>query len=59
MQLFFLRKSYEASNPVIEATETQETGKFLGHDYSKKNFNMAQRYQPSKELSFMGHRYTR
>ena len=59
MQLSFLGKAYEASNPAIDATETQETGKFLGNAYSKKSFNVAQRRQASEELTFMGRRYTR
>lgn len=59
MQLSFLGKSYTASAPAIEATMTNEMGKFLGRPYAKKQFNVAQRQQPSEELTFMGRRYTR
>ena len=59
MQLSFLGKSYNASSPAIEATETQETATFLGRSYAKKSFNVAQRQQPSEDLTFLGRRYTR
>jgi hypothetical protein len=59
MQLSFLGQSYTTSTPAIEASPTQETAKFLGKSYAKKSFNVAQRQQPSEELTFMGRRYTR
>ena len=59
MQLSFLGKSYEASRPAIDGTDTSETGKFLGNNYGKKSFNVAQSHQPSEELKFLGRTYTR
>jgi len=42
MQLSFLGQSYNASLPTIEATETTETGTFLGKTYVRKQFNVSQ-----------------
>jgi hypothetical protein len=59
MQLSFLGKTYTATSPAIQATETEATVSFLGHSAKVKQFNVAQRQQPSVELNFMGRRYTR
>ncbi len=59
MQLSFLGKTYTTSIPTLEASITQETGKFLGRSYARKQFHVAQRQQPAAELTFMGRRYTR
>ncbi|MBD0270135.1 MAG: DUF4278 domain-containing protein [Cyanobacteria bacterium Co-bin8] len=59
MQLSFLGKSYNASSPAIEATETEATLSFLGRSSKVKQFSMAQRQQPTEELTFMGRRYSR
>ena len=59
MQLSFLGKSYEASTPPMEATPTGETASFLGKSYSRKQFNVAQRQQPTEELIYRGQRYSR
>jgi hypothetical protein len=59
MQLSFLGKAYNASEPTIKATSTKEMGTFLGKSYAKKRFNVAQRQQPAEELIFLGRRYIR
>jgi hypothetical protein len=58
MQLSFLGQSYNASLPTIEATETSETGTFLGKTYVRKQFNVSQRQQPTAELTYRGVRYS-
>ncbi|HEY9737289.1 MAG TPA: DUF4278 domain-containing protein [Trichocoleus sp.] len=59
MQLSFLGNAYDASTPAVEARETAETVTFLGRSSKVKQFNVAQRQQPTAELTFMGRRYTR
>jgi len=59
MKLSFLGKSYEASIPVITATETPETATFLGKRYHRKQFNVNQRQQAPEELTFLGSKYIR
>jgi hypothetical protein len=59
MQLSFLGKSYTASTPSIETTETQQTLSFLGHKSTVKQHSIAQRQPLGEELTFMGRRYTR
>lgn len=59
MQLSFLGKAYTASSPAIETTETEATVSFLGRSSKVKQFTVAQRQQPSEELTFMGRRYSR
>ena len=59
MQLSFRGQSYETSTPVIEATETGETGTFLGKQYAKKQFSLSHRQQPATELIYRGVRYRR
>lgn len=59
MQLSFLGKFYEASFPAVEANETSETGMFLGKRYTKKQFTITQRHQPTTELTYRGVRYNR
>lgn len=58
MQLSFLGQSYEASMPVVDATETNETATFLGKRYVRKQFNVSFR-QPTAELTYRGVRYSR
>ena len=59
MQLSFLGKSYTASTPAIEATETEEKVTFLGRQSPIKQFNVAQRQSSCEEMTFLGRRYTR
>jgi hypothetical protein len=59
MNLSFLGRTYKASNPSIEATETQETATFLGRRYARKQFHVTRRQPIGEELSFMGQRYSR
>ena len=59
MQLSFLGKSYTASTPAIETTETQHTLSFLGRKSTVKQHSIAQRQAVGEELTFMGRRYTR
>lgn len=60
MQLSFLGKSYEASaSAAIEGTPTGETATFMGQPYVRKQFNVANRQQPSGEFSYRGIRYSR
>lgn len=59
MQLSFLGNSYTASSPAIEGTETSETVTFMGSQSKVKQFDIAQRQQPTTELTFMGRRYSR
>ena len=58
MQLSFLGQSYEASNPAIEATATNETATFLGESYARKQYNVSQRQQPAAEMTYRGVRYS-
>ena len=59
MQLSFLGRTYTATSLAIETTETEVTVSFLGNSATVKKLNVAQRQQPSTELTFMGRRYTR
>ena len=59
MQLSFLGKSYTASAPAIETTESEQTLSFLGRKSIVKQHSIAQRQAAGEELSFMGRRYTR
>lgn len=59
MQLSFLGKSYTASNPSVEVTESQRTLAFLGRKSTVKQHSIAQRQTMGQELTFMGRRYTR
>lgn len=59
MKLSFLGKSYDASTPAMDAMPSGETGTFLGQPYAKKQFTVAQRQQPSEELTYRGQRYRR
>lgn len=59
MQLTFLGRPYEASFPVLETSESTETGTFLGQRYAKKQIHVTQRQQPAVERIFLGQRYTR
>ena len=58
MKLSFLGQSYEASLPVVEGTETNETLTFHGKSYSQRQFDVALR-QPGDELTYRGVRYHR
>jgi hypothetical protein len=57
MQLSFLGKSYQASFPTVETSETTETATFLGKRYARKQFNVSQRQQPAAEMMYRGVRY--
>jgi hypothetical protein len=59
MQLSFLGKSYTASTPAIETTESEQTLSFLGRKSVVKQHSIAQRQSMGEELTFMGRRYTR
>lgn len=59
MKLSFLGKSYDASNPTMEATETQEMGTFLGRSYAKKSVTVAHRRPSPEVLTYRGQLYTR
>ncbi|MGD1927344.1 MAG: DUF4278 domain-containing protein [Leptolyngbyaceae cyanobacterium] len=59
MQLSFRGQSYETSTPVVEATETDETGTALGKQSAKKQFSLRHRQQPTTELIYRGVRYRR
>lgn len=59
MQLSFLGKSYEASFPNVEATDTQETGTFLGKTYARKQFTAMQPPQSPARMTYRGIRYIR
>jgi hypothetical protein len=59
MQLAFLGKTYTASTPSIETTETQQTLSFLGRKSIVKQHSVAQRQTSGEELTFMGRRYIR
>jgi hypothetical protein len=59
MQLSFLGNTYDASFPIIEASETQETARFLGKQYAKKQFNVTQRQQSPATMIYRGVRYIR
>lgn len=57
MELSFLGKSYQASFPTVEASETTEIATFLGKRYARKQFNVSQRQQPTSEMTYRGVRY--
>jgi hypothetical protein len=59
MQLAFLGKTYTASTPSIETTETQQTLSFLGRKSTVKQHSVAQRQTSGEELTFLGRRYIR
>lgn len=59
MRLSFLGQSYEAINPAIEATTTQETITFLGRRSVVKQYSVTQRHQPAQELTYRGQHYLR
>lgn len=59
MQLSFLGKSYTASTPSFETTETQQQVCFLGRCSRVKQHGVAQRQPSREELTFMGRCYTR
>jgi hypothetical protein len=59
MQLSFLGKSYTASTPAIETTESEQTLSFLGRKSVVKQHSVTQRHSVGEELTFMGRRYTR
>jgi hypothetical protein len=59
MQLSFLGKSYTASTPAVDTTETQQTLSFLGRKSTVKQHSIAQRQSTGEEMTFMGRRYTR
>lgn len=59
MRLTFLGNAYDASLPTVEATEMQETATFLGKHYTRKQYTVAQRHQPSETLMYRGVRYNR
>ena len=58
MKLSFLGHSYEAANPAIEATETNETLTFRGKAYTQKQYRVHQRQQPAAEMTYRGIKYT-
>jgi len=59
MKLSFLGKSYTASAPAIDVTETQQTLSFMGRKSTVKQHSIAQRKPIGQEFTFMGRRYTR
>jgi hypothetical protein len=59
MQLSFLGKTYTASFPMVEAFETQETGTFLGKQYNKKQFHLANSQLAPARMTYRGVRYIR
>ena len=59
MQLTFLGKPYEASFPACECSDANETGAFLGKQYTRKQVHITHYRQPAVELTFLGQRYIR
>jgi hypothetical protein len=59
MKLSFLGQSYITAVPTLEATASAETFTFLGVPYGGKQFNIAERIQPTETLIYRGHRYHR
>lgn len=59
MKLSFLGNHYEATPPAIDTVETQRSVTFLGRRTLITQHHVAQRSQPSEELTFLGRRYTR
>jgi len=59
MQLSFLGKSYTASAPAIETTESEQTLSFLSRKSTVKQHSIAHRQSTCQELTFIGRRYTR
>lgn len=58
MQLTYRGQSYETSTISVDAVSTSETATFMGRPYTRKQFTIAQRQQPT-ELTYRGVRYTR
>lgn len=59
MKLSFLGKNYEASLPVIDTIETQQSITFMGRRSVVTHHHIAPRSQSQEELTFLGRRYTR
>lgn len=59
MQLSFLGKAYETTPSTIDGVPTEETLTFLGKRYNRKQYNVPQRTEAPRELTFLGRHYTR
>lgn len=46
--------SYETETPAIEATETQQTGIFLGNRFKMKQYHVQHRQPASMHLKYRG-----
>ncbi|MEM9907080.1 MAG: DUF4278 domain-containing protein [Cyanobacteria bacterium P01_D01_bin.44] len=59
MKLTYRGKTYEATSPAVEVSETLQEGLFLGTRYKVKQHNVAIRHQAPTQLTYRGVRYTR
>jgi len=57
MQLIYRGTAYQAPIAGLEATETTQTGTFLGRSYKMKQTPAAQRHS-SHQLTYRGVRYS-
>ncbi|ASC71676.1 hypothetical protein XM38_026300 [Halomicronema hongdechloris C2206] len=57
MELIYRGTAYQAAIAGIEATETTQTGTFLGRSYKMKQTPVAQR-QSTHQLTYRGVRYS-
>lgn len=54
MQLAYRGTAYEKPASMIEITETQQEGLFLGSRFKIKQFNLAQRHSQPTQLKYQG-----
>lgn len=59
MNLTYRGIAYSSSAPSVEATETEQTGTFLGARFACKQYQVAHRRPQAEELTFLGRRYMR
>ncbi|MGP1383864.1 MAG: DUF4278 domain-containing protein [Thainema sp.] len=60
MSLSYRGVTYNPKQNAVIASETEQTGVFLGSRYTMKRFNFAERYPSgSAQLSYRGVSYTR
>jgi Domain of unknown function (DUF4278) len=54
MQLSYRGTAYEAQNPAIEVTETNQLGLFLGNRFRVKQISSNQRHSVTTPLKYRG-----
>lgn len=59
MSLSYRGIAYNPSQNAVIASDTEQTGIFLGSRYTMKRFSLAERQSGSAQLSYRGVSYTR